>query len=255
MQDSKYTVIIIDDDTLCVENIRRSIIDFPEMEIIGTAQTPNVGKKMILEQRPDLLFLDVEMPEQTGFELLSELSDRITWSMQVVFYTAHQKYLLDALRATAFDFLGKPYKDDDFRLIMNRFFSQAAKENVQVAFRETISHLHPTNCAFLIPTITGYQMLRIEQIGYFEYQKLKKQWIVVLSDQSRLQLKRNTTADNILSYSVRFTQISQHHIINFDYLCSIEHKNCHLLPPFEQVKSLDISRSFLKMLQDKFATM
>lgn len=253
MNPLNYTVAIIDDEAFCAENIINSLSEFSEFCVVGVEQTSGSGKKMILEQRPDLLFLDVEMPEQTGFELLSDLRDRITWPMQVVFYTAHQKYMLDALRATAFDFLRKPYNDDDFRLIMNRFFKEAAKESAQAVFQNAISHLHPTNCAFLIPTITGYQMLRIEQIGYFEYLKLKKQWIVVLSDQNRLQLKRNTSADNILNYSAKFTQISQHHIINFDYLCSIEHKNCRLLPPFEQVKSLDISRSFLKMLQDKFA--
>lgn len=255
MQDCKYTVVIIDDETICIDNIRRSATNFPEMKIVGTAQTPAAGKKLMLELRPDLLFLDVEMPGQTGLELLCELSDRITWPMQVVFHTAYEKYLLDALRVSAFDFLLKPYQESEFQLVMDRFFKAAAKKNTHTVFEDAISHLLPTNCTFLIPTITGYQMLRIEQIGYFEYQKLKKQWTVVLSDQSKLQLKRNTTAENILNYSVRFTQISQHHIINFDYLCSIENKNCHLLPPFEQVKSLDISRSFLKMLQDKFATM
>lgn len=251
MQDCKYTVVIIDDETICIDNIRRSATNFPEMKIVGTAQTPAAGKKLMLELRPDLLFLDVEMPGQTGLELLSELSDRITWPMQVIFHTAYEKYLLDALRVSAFDFLLKPYQESEFRLVMDRFFKEAVKAQSHSHFHQTLAQLLPINESLMVATITGYQKLCLKQIGYFQHQKDKKQWEAALTDQTQVQLKRTTTADDILSYSDSFCQINQHQIINIDYLSIIEGKTCRLLPPFHTI-SLEISRKFMKELQDKF---
>ena len=251
MQDCKYTVVIIDDEAICIDNIRRSATNFPEMKIVGTAQTPAAGKKLMLELRPDLLFLDVEMPGQTGLELLSELSDRITWPMQVIFHTAYEKYLLDALRVSAFDFLLKPYEESEFRLVMDRFFKAAAKAQFHSHFHQTLAQLLPINESYMIATVTGYQKLCLKQIGYFQHQKDKKQWEATLTDQVQVQLKRTTTADDILNYSESFVQINQHQIINIDYLSIIEGKTCRLLPPFHAI-SLEISRKFMKELQDKF---
>jgi len=251
MHDCKYTVVIIDDEAICIENIRRSISCFPELKNAGTALTPVVGKKLILEQHPDLLFLDVEMPEQTGLELLSDLCDRISWPMQVVFHTAYEKYLLDALRVSAFDFLLKPYEEDEFQAVIDRFFKEAAKGRSHSHFHQTLAQLIPGNESFIITTVTGYQKLCLKQIGYFQHKKDKKQWEAALTDQTQVQLKRATTAEDILNHSASFIQINQHQIINIDYLSIIESKTCHLLPPFQTI-SLEISRKFMKELQDKF---
>jgi len=251
MKDQKYTVAIIDDEKKCITNIQHSLKEFPELQVVGTALMPEAGKKLILEQQPDLLFLDVEMPEQRGLELLGELHERITWPMQVVFYTAYEKYLLEALRASAFDFLLKPYEYGDFQGVMDRFFKSATQAQVHNYFHETLAQLLPINESFMVATPTGYQKLGLKQIGYFQHQKDKKQWEAVLTDQTRLPLKRATTGDDILRYSTSFVQINQHQIINLDYLSIIEGKSCLLLPPF-QAMPLEISRKFMKGLQEKF---
>jgi len=171
--------------------------------------------------------------------------------MQVVFYTAYEKYLLDALRVSAFDFLLKPYQESEFQFLMDRFFKEALKAQSHSHFHQTLAQLLPINESFMVATITGYQKLCLKQIGYFQHQKDKKQWEAARTDQTQVQLKRTTTADDILSYSDSFCQINQHQIINVDYLSIIEGKTCRLLPPFHAI-SLEISRKFMKELQDKF---
>ena len=252
MKNKKYTVAIVDDETICIESLRKSISEFSELILVGSAQTPAKGKELILHQHPDLLFLDVEMPGQTGLELLSDLRERITWPMQVVFHTAYEKYLLDALRASALDYLLKPYDESEFALVMNRFFHETAKIQSNNSFHEALAQLLPINESFLVATSTGYLKLSLKQIGHFQYQKDKKQWEAVLTNQTVLQLKRNTIAEDILNYSTSFIQINQHQIINIDYLSTIDDKYCRLLPPFHAVKPLEISRKYMKELQDKF---
>ena len=250
MKNNKYTAVIIDDEALCIDNLLRSLNKYSELLIVGTVRTFDKGKDLIMEQHPDLVFLDVELSNQSGIELLSELSEEITWPMQVVFYTAYEKYLLEALRVSAFDYLLKPFEQDELELVMTRFFTQVLKEQVQNSFQNSISQLSQTNNTYLIATVSGYQKLRLDQIGYFEY--LNKLWMVVLTDQTHLQLKRNTKAEDIINYSSTFIQINQSHILNLDYLCAINDKVCQLFPPFHKENSLIISRTFLKALQERY---
>ena len=75
MKNNKYTAVIIDDEALCIDNLLRSLNKYSELLIAGTAKTFDKGKDLIMEQHPDLVFLDVELSNQSGIELLSELSE------------------------------------------------------------------------------------------------------------------------------------------------------------------------------------
>jgi Response regulator of the LytR/AlgR family len=245
-------VVIIDDEEIGITNLCNSLSEFSNITISGTTQNAQIGKDLILEKKPDLLFLDVEMPEITGLDLLREIKDLINWQIHVVFYTAYEKYLLEALRESAFDYLLKPYKEDEFQTVMTRFFSSVEKGNQLSSFIDSLSELLPEKRTFLIATITGYMTLRQEQIGYFEYFKDSKHWYVTLNSEKRIQLKRNTTADDILKLSNVFAQINQQQIININSLATIEGKDCVLYPPYEKKTDLTISRSYFKSVQDKF---
>lgn len=249
----KFSAIIIDDEVIGISNLCTSLESIGKIAIEGTAQTANKGKELILERRPDLLFLDVEMPDMSGLELLRELKDAINWPMQVVFYTAYDKYLLNALRESAFDFLLKPYTNSEFLLVINRFLTHMKSEGKEASLLESLSNLFPRDHSyFLIATIRGYKALREEDIGYFQYIKEKKHWYVMLQNQSCIQLKRNTSAEDILKLSSSFTQISQQYIINIAYLGMIEGKKCIMQPPFEKIDKLIISRNFFNSVQDRF---
>jgi len=248
----QYNVVIIDDEEIGISNLSRSLSNLSEILIAGTTQSAQTGKDLILEKKPDLLFLDVEMPETSGLELLHDIKNLINWQMQVVFYTAYEKYMLEALRESAFDYLLKPYEQNEFQTVMNRFFDSAGKEDKLSSFIDSLSQLIPENRTFLIATITGYITLRQEQIGYFEYAKENKHWYITLQNGKHIQLKRNTKAEDIIKLSKSFAQINQQQIINIDYLAMIEGKRCVLYPPYEEKTDLIISRSFLKSVQDKF---
>ncbi|HBG41798.1 MAG TPA: DNA-binding response regulator [Porphyromonadaceae bacterium] len=252
MANNLYTVAVIDDEPVCIQNLRQSLTDFPDLKVVGEAQTAKNGKKLILQEKPDLLFLDVELPDIDGLELLQDLQYRITWPMQVIFYTSYQKYWLDALRQSAFDYLLKPYSPKEFSLIIRRFFEHTAKQKNSQPFDREFSELLPAHQIFLVPDITGYQLIRINQIGFFSYIHAQRQWNAALSDGKQVLLRRNTKAGDILKASSSFIQINQQQIINLNYLCTIRGKNCRLIPPFEKEENLCVSRNFLKNLQDKF---
>ena len=98
---------------------------------------------------------------------------------------------------------------------------------------------------FLSSTMTGnIQLLRLEHIGYFRYNSVNRLWEAALCNHRSLALKRTTNAEKILSYHPHLIQISQSMIINVSYLV--------LLPPFDKAEDLQISKSFMKKLMEKY---
>lgn len=248
-----YEVVVVDDNRVCSSVLCSSLAVFDTISVVGVAYTPESGKTLILEKKPDLLFLDVEMPGMTGLQLLREIKDLVNWQMQVIFYSGYEQYLLDALRESAFDYLLKPYTKEELQLVMDRFFSSMNKKQEFASVMDRLSSFVAEPRTFMIATVTGYKALRLEDIVFFEYLKEKKLWYVLLKNKARLHLKRNTSAGTILNYSRNFAQINQQQIVNIDYLGMIDGKNCILMPPFEDEYNLLISRSFIKDVQERFS--
>ena len=96
--------IIIDDERLARTELKKLLQDFPEVEIIDEAANAEEGVAKIESQQPDLIFLDIQMPGKTGFDMLAELER----SPQVIFTTAYDEYALKAFEVNALDYLLKP---------------------------------------------------------------------------------------------------------------------------------------------------
>lgn len=96
--------IIIDDERLARAELKKLLQDFPEIEIVDEAANAEEGIAKIEAQQPDLIFLDIQMPGKTGFDMLSEL-DR---APQVIFTTAYDEFALKAFEVNALDYLQKP---------------------------------------------------------------------------------------------------------------------------------------------------
>ena len=96
--------IIIDDERLARTELRKLLQDFPEIEIVDEASNAEEGIQKIENHNPDLIFLDIQMPGKTGFDMLSELDH----SPQVIFTTAYDEYALKAFEVNALDYLLKP---------------------------------------------------------------------------------------------------------------------------------------------------
>src|ERR687886_1085499 len=96
--------IIIDDERLARTELRKLLQEFPEIEVIDEAANAEEGIAKIEQHNPDLIFLDIQMPGKTGFDLLAEL-DR---APKVIFTTAYDEFALKAFEVNALDYLLKP---------------------------------------------------------------------------------------------------------------------------------------------------
>lgn len=118
--------IIIDDERLARNELKKLLSEFDEIEVIAEASNADEAIRLIESHQPDLIFLDIQMPAKTGFELLTELER----SPQVIFTTAHDEYALKAFEVNALDYLLKPI--DPIRL------SDAVQKILTVEEREEL---------------------------------------------------------------------------------------------------------------------
>lgn len=254
----KIDTVIVDDDRASILVLTESLKAFPDVRIVATAGNGEEGWNTVLKHKPELLFLDVELSDTTGLEFLASLDKHIDWAMKVVFYTSYEKYLLPALRLQAFDYLLKPVSDSELSLVMNRFYlsREEVSESRPLPVQPLSTQPVPSVQSILITTITNDKLIvRSENIGYFKYDSERKLWKVVLNSLQHFILKHQTTADTILNYSSDFIQIHKSYIININYLYLISENSCTLLPPFDQVSELKVSKIYKKKLLDKFYDM
>ena len=106
-------VLIVDDEPLARERVRRHLRDEPGVEIVGEAGNGREAVSAIEEKTPDLVFLDVQMPEMNGFEVLQALGENKIPA--IVFTTAYDKYAIQAFEFHALDYLLKPFSRERFR--------------------------------------------------------------------------------------------------------------------------------------------
>lgn len=117
--------LIIDDERLARSELRRLLKDFPEVEVVGEARNADEAVAQIQALQPDLLFLDIQMPGDNGFQLL----ERLDQSPLVIFTTAYDKYALKAFDVNALDYLVKPVAPERLGAAISKVLARASSSN------------------------------------------------------------------------------------------------------------------------------
>lgn len=106
----KIKVVIVDDERSSREELKRALHEYDDFIVIGEAENADNAKDLIETKLPDLIFLDIQMPEQSGFDLLETLD----YVPEVLFVTAYDQYAVQAFEVNALDYLMKPIREERF---------------------------------------------------------------------------------------------------------------------------------------------
>jgi len=244
------TTIIVDDENNSIVNLCKDLVNYPEIKVIETTTSVEKAKKIIVQYQPDLLFLDIEMPKMNGIELLSEIRNLIHPDIYVVFYSAFDKYMIDALRSSAFDYLIKPYQPEELSNIIKRIKAQPEKERINI--EQSIRRLLINDRKFALQAISGLLLLRASEVLCFQYIDSMRSWQITMTDFSVHKLRTGIIAKDLLSFTPSFMQINQECILNADYISSIENKTlkCVLYPPFNNL-NIHASRRYYSKLKEQ----
>jgi len=256
---NKLNTIIVDDDPASVEILKEDLCRYPKINLQEATTSPLHAIEAIEKLRPDALFLDVEMSGMSGFELLQRLNERRTMphGMRVVFYTAFEKYMIDAIRASAFDYLLKPYKQSELDAIVTRLLTPPANsQKEQADYELALKKLLSSEQRFTMQSMTGLLILHHSQVVCFHYLDQLRCWEVTLTDRQKHRLRTTTKAQDITGTNRNFIQVSNSCIINIEYLASIENKTlrCRLYPPFNDL-DICVTRHYYTALRGQLNRM
>lgn len=128
--------LVIDDSRLARNELKRLLKEFETIEVIGEAGDAIEAKEMIEEKKPDLIFLDIQMPGKNGFELLEDLEE----VPEVIFTTAYDEYAIKAFDYNALDYLQKPIQKDRLLGAINKVSEKKEKVSARSEDRMTENH-------------------------------------------------------------------------------------------------------------------
>lgn len=255
---SPVRVIIIDDDPMAVNGLQDVLQAYDWIEVTGTAFTPEEGGQLIEILRPELIFLDIELNGSTGLDLLDELNAIQGEIPKVIFYTAYPRYMLNALRMQVFDFLLKPVDVSELSLILERYRLYRGGTAPLLHGKDEVQYSSAalplrTPRSMTVSTVTNERLVvSPSDIVYFKYDQMRKLWEVILKNMKRYMLRRHTTAETLLSLSDQFVRTHKTYIVNTGYLAKISDNECELIPPFNRITEIKISRTYRRGLLDCF---
>ncbi len=246
--------LIIDDEPKAVKNTAALLKLFSNVEVVGSANSAETARQVMLSTQPNLIFLDINMPEENGFDFLESLPNR---NFQVIFITAHHGYALKALRANALDYLQKPIDIDDLSNAIQKVekvigTQRTSEDNLQLNhLAEAFYKLNKKEelDKMAVPYQGGFKILEFKDIMYFQGEGNYS--TIYLQNFEKLTITRQLGyVEDILPKSI-FFRIHKSSIVNLNYITGYNNSNGSIAI-LKDGNSLSISRRRLDDFLSKF---
>lgn len=246
----KIRCLIIDDDPFITELLQDKINHyFPDLKVLSVAKNGNEGIEEINKHIPELIFLDVEMADMTGFEMLSYFSEIY---FQTIFITSYSHYAIKAIRFNALDYLLKPIDLGELKRAINRFKirkkSDLQKENLSLALKN-VANKNVSNHILNLKTQDGNLNLVLNDILHIEGQR-NYSYIYLKNGSKKLVTKTLIELEELLD-SKGFYRCHKSHILNAKHITSYTNGN---LVQLSQSIKVPISRRKKKSFREWFTT-
>ena len=206
--------IIVDDEAKAIKNLERHLEKFPELENIGTFTDPLEALEAIRQEKPDLLFLDIEMPYLSGFDLLSLLPEP---DMEIIFVTAYDQYAIEAFKHAAVGYIVKPIDPGELRNAIenakNNIELKVAKQNNKVL----LDLLTQKTNRISIPTTDGYIFVKVENIIRLEGTDGYTKIFCCKGIKHMSSYNLGKFRELLVNYPF-FQQVHRSHVVNLNYV-------------------------------------
>lgn len=219
----KTRVLVVDDEKLARERVVALLKGEPEFEVIGECADGQSAVQTILKEKPDLVLLDVQMPELDGFAVVEALgADAMP---PVIFVTAHEKFALKAFDVHAIDYLLKPFDRERFQLALKRAKEKIAREN-PAELQQKVSALisdfqaQPKNTGRLVVKTEGrVLLLKAEDVDWVE---AADNYVILHVGADNHMLRETLTSIEKRLPAEKFLRINRSTIVNLDRIKELQ---------------------------------
>ncbi len=210
--------IIIDDEQHCITHLQNLLKEHfsDTVDLMNSYQTLETGIKGIIAQRPDLLFLDVQIGDKTGFDVLRNFT---TINFEVIFTTAYEKYAVQAFKFSAIDYLLKPIDIEDLKQGMERLKGKIAKNEMATKL-DTLFHnlkdLQGGSKKICVPVLNGYVFLQVNDI--IRCQSDINYTTLFLNNKQKIVVAKTLKEFEEMLREYHFFRVHNSHLVNLAYI-------------------------------------
>jgi two-component system, LytTR family, response regulator len=251
----RITTLIVDDEAPGRAVLRNYIAAHPELELIGEAENGAEAVHLIEEFKPQLVFLDVQMPDLDGFGVIEEISAR--HMPATIFVTAYDRYALKAFEAHAVDYLLKPFDKVRFERALRHacdlITSQehARREEQLLALLESARTVHPESARFTIRSGDRTTLISLDEIDWVE---ANANYVIIHVGTQAYQLRESISRMAERLDPNRFVRVHRSVIVNFKKIRELQSCNSgEYMVVLKNGKELPCSRGYRAALDSLFS--
>ncbi len=208
------TAVLIDDEQLALDTLQWQLKEFcPSVVVAASFTNPRLAYQYLCEHKVDVCFLDIDMPEMTGFEFLQQWE---TFHFDVIFATAYSEFAIQAFKVSAFDYLLKPIDEEDLIQTLEKYQHKKQKPKVSEQLSLLLNQLHqPTqqySTRIALATTEGIHLVDVNQIIRLEADK--NYTTVHLLDRAPVIISKTLKEVECVLDPNRFFRVHQSHTID-----------------------------------------
>ena len=209
------TAILIDDERKGRMALRQKLQDFlPQVELLGEAESGEEGMKLIASLQPQIVFLDIEMPEMNGFEMLKRIDEK---KFHIIFTTAYDHYAIKAIKYAAFDYLLKPIDIEELKLSIARVLDSLLSSHTTKKLEVLEQNFQGRSLnKIAIPTVNELLFFNISDIIHLEAQS--NYTVLYFVDHPKLVASRTLKDFEELLPADIFFRSHASHLVNLNYI-------------------------------------
>jgi len=208
--------LIIDDEKHCSDNLQWQLQQYcPEIEVAAVCMSAENGLNEIYRKQPQLVFLDVELPGMSGFEMLERLSEI---NFDIIFTTAFNQYAIRAIKFGALDYLVKPIDKDELRTSVEKVVRRTNGDSLK-QLTALLTHIRKSNDLsfqkIALPTLHGYELIPLNNVMYCESKSNYTN--IYLNNNQQILVSRTLKDIEELLDAEPFFRIHNSYLVNLQY--------------------------------------
>lgn len=215
-------IVIIDDENRTRELIARMIDSFG-FDVVTIPEGENVqsGIEAIEKHQPDIVFLDIQMPDGTGFDVIRSIENK---DFEVIFITAHEEFAIKAIKFSALDYLLKPVDTAELKVALEKALSTIDEKKESSQFDALQKNIQPTEKRRLVlKTQESVHVVELDQIIRCEADRNYTSFF--LKDGKKILVSKTLKEYETLLSAHNFLRVQQSHLVNIDFVDRYDKKN------------------------------
>lgn len=228
MSSHYLSVVIIDDEQTAIDLLEMYLRQFPVFKVTGKETEAQRGLERVTELLPELVFLDIDMPDMNGLQVANRIHSGNSYS-EIVFTTAHDHYAYDAMDFEPLDFLTKPFSSKDLELVLQKYQAKMERKDRERKMDNFI-HSQSNSVKISIPANHGLLVISIRDIVLVKSQVNK--CLIYMQDGTIEEVTKSLGTVMSLINSPAFFQIHRSEYVNLNYMQRLDKKKLKCILDF-----------------------